>query len=151
MVLLVFSHQQSPCTWSLPYFYEQDTFQAKCGGISRFPIFLQVKVLNLSNQNQNSKPRWVWWKKTSPLQASSQESSSLEQTEVFGQWTSQGEVLCQGLKTPNPHRKSYLGGEAHPCIQVNISFLCFIIFKFALYIYIYVIKLQNAKQINSYN
>ena len=31
MVLLVFSHQQSPCTWSLPYLYEQDTLQAKCG------------------------------------------------------------------------------------------------------------------------
>jgi hypothetical protein len=31
LVLLVFFHQQSPCTWSLPYLYEQDTLWAKHG------------------------------------------------------------------------------------------------------------------------
>ena len=39
--MLVFSHQQSTCTWSLPCLYEQDTLQAKCGGVSWFPKFLQ--------------------------------------------------------------------------------------------------------------
>ena len=37
LVLLVFSHQQSPCTWSLPCLYEQDTLQAKCGRSSSIP------------------------------------------------------------------------------------------------------------------
>ena len=74
---------------------------------SRFLRFLQVKVTNLSNQNQNSKPRRVWWKKvTSPLEVSSQESSSSEQTEVLDQWTSRGEVRIEGLTTPNPHQNS---------------------------------------------
>ena len=41
MVLLVFSHQQSLCTWSLPRLYEHDTLQAKCGGRHSIPqIFI---------------------------------------------------------------------------------------------------------------
>ena len=32
--MLVFSHQQSPCTWSLPCLYEQNTLRAKCGGVN---------------------------------------------------------------------------------------------------------------------
>ena len=30
-------HQQSPCTWSLPCLYEQDTLQANCGRSSSIP------------------------------------------------------------------------------------------------------------------
>ena len=69
--------------------------------------FLQVEVLNLSNQNTNSKLRRVWQKKVaSPLEAPPQEFSSLEQTEELDQWTSQGEVRSEGLTTLNPHQKS---------------------------------------------
>ena len=31
--MLVVSHQQSPCTWSLPCLYEQNTLRAKCGEV----------------------------------------------------------------------------------------------------------------------
>ena len=59
---------------------------------------------------------------TSPLEAPSQESSSLGQTEVFGEQTSQGEVRFEELTTPNPHQKRawgrstpmYLGKYAFP-------------------------------------
>jgi hypothetical protein len=46
---------------------------------------------------------------TSPLNASSQEFSSSEKTEVFGQWTSQGEVGFEGLKQQTPTERASLG------------------------------------------
>ena len=124
-VLLVFSHQQSPCTWSLPCLYEHDTLQAKYGKVSWFSKFLQVKVLNLSNQKSNSKPRQVWWKKvTSPLEASSQESSSSEQTEVSMNFTRRSPVQRTYNTEPLPNDLAW--GEALPCIQVSILFpFCF--------------------------
>ena len=103
MVLLVFSHQQSPCTWSLPCFMSRTHFKKSVGEYSRFPKLLQVKVLNLSNQNQNSKPRHVWRKKvTSPLKASSQESSSSEQTEVLMNFRRRSPVRRTYNTEPSP-------------------------------------------------
>ena len=82
---------------------------------------ISTSVLNLSNQSPNSKSKQVWRKNvTLPLEASSQESSSSEQPKVLKQLTSLGEVRFEGLETPNPHRKSQLGGEVLSYIQVSI-------------------------------
>ena len=105
LVMLVFSHQQSPCTWSLPCLMSRTHFKQSMGESVNSLNF--YKCSELLNQSPNSKPRRVWQKEvTSPLKASSQESSSSEWTEVLDQWISQGEVQSEGLKTPNPHRKS---------------------------------------------
>ena len=70
--------------------------------------------------------QWVRRKKvTSLLEAPPQESSSSKQTKALDQWTSQREVWFEERKTPNPHWKSQLGGEALPCIQVSILSLHF--------------------------
>jgi hypothetical protein len=34
LVMLVFFHQQSPCTWSLPCLYKQNTLWFKCEGVN---------------------------------------------------------------------------------------------------------------------
>ena len=51
LVLLVFSHQYSPCTWSLPCLYEQDTLQAKCGGRHSIP------QISISEGPESVKPK----------------------------------------------------------------------------------------------
>ena len=85
-------------------FMSRTHFKQSVGELVDSPNF--YKDLNLSNQKQNSKPRWIWQNKvTSQLEASSQEFSSSEQTKVLDQWTSQGEVRFEGLTIPNPHRK----------------------------------------------
>jgi hypothetical protein len=52
LVLLVFFHQQSPYTWSLPCLYEQDTLRAKHGvgqllnSISEGPESIRICTLS---------------------------------------------------------------------------------------------------------
>jgi hypothetical protein len=41
LVLLVFFYQQSPCTWSLPCLYEQDTLWTKHGWVCQLSQILQ--------------------------------------------------------------------------------------------------------------
>ena len=119
MVLLVFSTNRAHALDLYFVFMSRTHFKQSVGGVRQFPKFWQVKVLNLPNQNPNSKPRHVWRKKvTSPLKASSQESLSLEQTEVLINFTRRSTVRRTYNTEPSPKKLAW--GEAPPCIQVSI-------------------------------
>ena len=86
-------------------FMSRTHFKQSVGKDSRLPNF--YKCSEPVKPKSKLKTKMGLAKKvTSPLDAPPQESSSSEQTEVFDQWTSQGEVRFEELTILNPHQKS---------------------------------------------
>jgi hypothetical protein len=121
LVLLVFFHQQNPCTWSLPCLCKQNTLRAKLGGVYRFSKFYkwkfwtykhahwarccQLLLLMLHFKLLDEQRTWVTPSVESPSQeAQLSRSSPLGSDDAPNEWAWQV-VLFEGLKSPNPRRE----------------------------------------------
>ena len=166
---MVFFHQQSPCTWSLPCLYEQDTLWAKYGGDCQFPKSYkwkswtykhahwarccQLPLLKLNFKLLDKQRTWVTLSSESPSQeAQLSRSPPLGSDDAPKEWTWQ-EVLFRGLKTLNPRREVksvviYIYLFSFACISFPFCILtfshCIIIFPLA-YLLFYISNALEKK------
>ena len=152
LVLLVFSHQQNPCTWSLPCLYEHNILRAKCEGVdppnsisesSEPPIMMHTKchqllLLMLEQGGRTSQEKWtcqtkIKFKIKTGLTKEGDITIRSVITRIFIFRTNWGtrsmnfirRSLVQRTYNTEPSPKELAWGEALLCIQVSILSLHF--------------------------
>ena len=128
MLLLVFFHQQSPCTWSLPYLYEQNTLLVKCGGVnppnstsesSEFDNRLTT-IDERTTAIQGMLHNHTQWQATMGHEmaaSSNNNNSKIKIARLCPSTSTSGHLVEQ------PWQQPAWGRRHSPCIQISISFL----------------------------